>query len=154
MARTRVLCIVAGATLLAMTAAKAAQGEFITETPDEIIFEATPLPGLSGRNLVGSPDQPGFYVMRIRFAPGIRTSPHSHDQDRYITVISGTWAFGTGDGNGCDGTQALPAGSFAVHPAGKVHYDGSCGDEVIVEISGIGPVMTQWLEPPVPLPAR
>jgi hypothetical protein len=36
----------------------------------------------------------------------------------------------------------LPAGSYMMHPAGGIHYDGSKDGEVIVEIKGIGPVTT------------
>jgi hypothetical protein len=34
-----------------------------------------------------------------------------------------------------------------MHPKGAVHYDGSCnGEPVIVQIIGMGPVNTTWLE--------
>ena len=32
------------------------------------------------------------------------------------------------------------------HPAGAVHYDGSRGDPVVVEIRGFGPVQTIGVE--------
>ena len=38
-----------------------------------------------------------------------------------------------------DATTPLPAGSFVVHHAGHVHYDGAKDKEVIVQITGIGP---------------
>jgi hypothetical protein len=57
-------------------------------------------------------------------------------------VISGVWHFGTGTSGGCEGTKPLPAGGFGFHPAGAVHYDGSCGGEVVVQIMGEGPVST------------
>jgi hypothetical protein len=39
-------------------------------------------------------------------------------------------------------TTPIPAGGFMLHPAGAVHYDGSRGGPVVVEIRGFGPVST------------
>src|SRR5204863_7417847 len=41
--------------------------------------------------IYGDSTKPGMYVQRVRFMPGQGTRPHCHDQDRYITVIKGTW---------------------------------------------------------------
>ena len=120
---------------------------FIALTPDAIEFRPVPgREGLSVALLHGHPDKDGFYVMRVRFAEDMRTSPHFHDQDRLVTVISGTWHFGTGKAGTCEGTKPLGPGSFAKHPKHAVHYDGSCGGPVVVEISGRGPVKTTWVE--------
>lgn len=40
----------------------------------------------------------------------------------------------------------LSPGSYMKHPAGGVHYDGAKDGEVIVEIRGMGPVKTVFLE--------
>jgi hypothetical protein len=39
----------------------------------------------------GDPSQPGMYVVRNLFRAGRGSRPHFQDQDRYITVIKGTW---------------------------------------------------------------
>jgi hypothetical protein len=59
-----------------------------------------------------------------------------------VTVISGTWHTGTGPDFDRDNTVPLRAGSYMMHPAGAVHYDGAKDEEVIVEIKGIGPAPT------------
>src|SRR5438874_10023122 len=38
-----------------------------------------------------------------------------------------------------EATTPLPAGSFVVHHANQIHYDGAKDEEVIVQIMGIGP---------------
>ena len=45
-----------------------------------------------------------------------------------------------------DKTVPLEPGSYMMHPAGAVHYDGAKDQEVIVEIKGIGPASTIFLE--------
>jgi len=141
---------------LALTATSAPSAlaqstEKLASKPDAIIYQAVPeYGGLEVAILRGHPNQEGPYTIRVKFPPGVRSKPHSHDQDRYITVISGTWHFGLGTSGGCEGTTPLPAGSFAKHPAGLVHYDGGCAEETLVQISGQGPVKTS---PPPPAPA-
>ena len=131
----------------AAPAAQAVAPGFIAQAIDEI--ELQPVPGLQGLTaavLYGNPDEPGPYVLRVRFDAQVRSPPHSHNQDRFITVIDGIWHFGTGASGGCEGTKPLPAGSFAFHPKGALHYDGSCGEPVTVEIRGQGPVSTDFIQ--------
>lgn len=96
--------------------------------------------------LEGDPQSEGFYIQRIRFPAGMFTRPHYHDQDRFVTVISGTWYTRIGDDGGHDDMVPLSPGSYMKHPAGGVHYDGAKDGEVIVEIRGMGPVKTIFLE--------
>ncbi len=96
--------------------------------------------------LEGDPQSEGLYIQRNRFPAGTFSSPHHHDQDRYVTVISGVWYTGIGPSGDRDDTVALPAGSYMKHPAGGVHYDGAKNEAVVVEIRGMGPVRTIFVE--------
>lgn len=108
--------------------------------------------GETGGNAVvitGDPNKAGIYVVRNRFAPGRTSRPHFHDQDRYVTVIKGTWWVALGaDGDVYNPSKMVPmkAGSFVKHPAGGHHYDGAKDEEAIVQIIGMGPVKTTQLE--------
>jgi quercetin dioxygenase-like cupin family protein len=97
-------------------------------------------------NVFGDPSKPGMYVYRNRFAPGRTSRPHFHDQDRYVTVIKGTWWTGEGDVFQPDKMVPIKAGGFMFHPAGYHHYDGAKDEEVIVQIMGMGPVKTTGTE--------
>lgn len=101
-----------------------------------------------GRTVVvfGDPSKPGMYVIRNRFAPGQTSRPHFHDQERFVTVIKGTWWTGEGDVFKADTMIPIKPGGFMYHPAGFHHYDGSKGEEVIVQIMGMGPVKTTGTE--------
>jgi hypothetical protein len=99
------------------------------------------MPGASV-NVFGDQSKPGMYVYRNRFAPGRTSRPHFHDQDRYVTVIKGTWWTGEGDVFQADKMVPIKAGGFMFHPAGFHHYDGAKDEEVIVQIMGMGPVKT------------
>ena len=131
----------------AASALDAPDAGFIAQAVDEIELQRVPgLEGLTAAILYGNPEEPGPYVIRVQFDKEVRSPPHSHDQDRFITVIDGTWHFGIGASGRCEGTTPLPAGSFAFHPKGELHYDGSCGEPVTVEIRGQGPVSTDFIQ--------
>ncbi|MFT4045857.1 MAG: cupin domain-containing protein [Solimonas sp.] len=92
--------------------------------------------------LHGDPSQPGPYVMRIKWLPGNFSRPHFHNGDRFFTVISGTWWVGTGAHFDPERTVPIPAGSYVIHKAGQVHYDGAKDEETIIEVTGYGPLQT------------
>src|ERR1051326_5379159 len=60
------------------------------------------------RVLFGDPTKPGFYMVMNRFQPGTFSKPHFHPNDRFITVIKGTWYVRTGHKRGKAGTTAPP----------------------------------------------
>jgi len=101
--------------------------------------------------LYGDPNKPGIYAVQITFAPGRGSRPHYHDQDRFVTVIKGTWYVALGpDSDTYDPAKmtAMKAGSFVFHPAFGHHYDMAKDEEAVVRIIGMGPVKTINLEQP------
>jgi hypothetical protein len=120
---------------------------FMRIKPDEIVFTGGGEFAPSIAVLAGDPEKEGFYLLRAKFPPGVMSSPHYHSSDRHVTVISGTWYTGTGTTFDRDNTVALGPGSYMMHPAGGIHYDGAKDAEVIVEIKGIGPATTVRLNP-------
>jgi hypothetical protein len=89
--------------------------------------------------LFGDPSKPGLYVARIKWLPGNMSRPHFHPNDRFFVVISGTWWMGTGTTFDPNATVPAPAGSYVIHYADKVHYDGAKDEEVIIQVWGMGP---------------
>src|SRR3546814_8394896 len=84
------------------------------------------------------PTKPGPYVMRVKFAPGHMSKPHFHKETRYVLVLKGTWWAGWGPSGDHSTTVPVPAGSFAIHHATKIHYDGAKDEEVELLIMGTG----------------
>lgn len=96
--------------------------------------------------LFGDPNKPGPYVVRIKWFPGNMSRPHFHPNDRFFSVISGTWWVGTGEKYDSNHTVPVPAGSYVIHHAGKIHYDGAKDEETIIQVSGIGPATSMPAE--------
>ena len=107
--------------------------------------------GAQAATLLGDPDKPGLYVVRVRFPPHVMDLPHWHPNARYVTVLQGTWYAGTGTHFDPSRAEAMPAGSVMLHPARAPHWDGSATDEpVIVQIIGEGPGTSTAVDPHAP----
>jgi quercetin dioxygenase-like cupin family protein len=116
---------------------------FMRVKPDELKWQLSDSKTSPDVALIyGDPQKEGFYLLRARFRPGVMSRPHTHPNDRHLTVISGTWWTGTGTTFDPDKTVPLPPGSYMFHPKGEAHYDGAKDAEVIVEIKGFGPAPT------------
>ena len=121
--------------------------KFLAMQPDDL----RPAEGSTQVVISGDPSKPGMYVVQNTFAPGRTSRPHYHDQDRYITVIKGTWWVSLGPESDVYNPAkmvAMKAGSFVFHPAFGHHYDGAKDEEAVVRIMGMGPVTTKQLEAP------
>lgn len=105
------------------------------------------LPGVKFTVLDGDPSKEGMYTIRVKFAPHTMSQPHWHPERRYVTVIKGTWWAGTGAAFDPNNTTPLHAGSFGAHTPREIHFDGAKDEEVIVQISGIGPSGTIPVNP-------
>jgi quercetin dioxygenase-like cupin family protein len=137
------LCVVAPA-----SAADVASDTVAIVHPDKLEWQDYPgLPGVTFVVLAGNPKEAGLYVIRAKFAPGAMSRPHWHPEARYVVVLKGTWWAGEGDKLDPQATTPVPTGGFAVHPPRLVHYDGSKDEEVIVQITGIGPSGTHVVKP-------
>jgi predicted metal-dependent enzyme (double-stranded beta helix superfamily) len=116
--------------------------------PEELKWrDPTGAAGINQAILHGDPTQPGLYVVLNRFQPGNFSRPHFHPNDRFITVVKGTWWIGTGNKfDPENGTVPMPAGSFVTHYGKQVHYDGAKDEEAWVLIVGEGPATLTRVE--------
>ena len=95
--------------------------------------------GVNQAILQGDPTKTGLYVVLNRFKPGNFSKPHFHPNDRFITVVKGTWWVATGNKVDKDNMVPMPAGSFVTHFGKQVHWDGAKDEEAWVLIVGEGP---------------
>jgi len=140
------LTITLGFITVAAYAQTALPSGFIKMTPSEIVWKDGEN-GIKNTILFGDPNKPGLYIVRNIFPAGVMSTPHSHDQDRWVTVIKGTWYSGTDASWDPKTTIVMPEGGIMFHPANAVHFDGSLREPVEVQIMGMGPVKTTYIYP-------
>ena len=124
-------------------------------TPDEVRANQTGtgqtgssfLAGVRTEVLAGDPSKPGFYTIVLSVPPNTTIPAHSHRDDRMATVVSGTWQFGYGDRFDENALKRLPPGSVYSEPGGANHFARTGADPVLVQITGVGPTDTRYVNP-------
>jgi len=118
-------------------------------TADEINLVADPSRpgGMSLATLAGDMAKPGLYAVRIRMPSQLQVRPHVHPEDRMVVVLAGTLHVGFGERFEPERMRAMTPGSFFVEPARAPHFAWVRGEDVIVQVSGIGPSGTVYLDP-------
>jgi hypothetical protein len=113
MSQARIIAL-ASALSFALTSWPASAGDndngFVRLTPDDLVWQVLE-PGLSVAIVEGDPGKEGFYIIRARFAPGVFSAPHYHPNDRFITVIQGTWWTGRADACAWVSSSSAPTSS-------------------------------------------
>ena len=113
--------------------------------PDQITWEKTP----SGRELAylyGHPKKPGVYLYLVKWPPNNTALAHTHPDDRYGMVISGTHYIGYGDHFDETKLHANPAGSYFTEPANQPHFGMTKGEGTVLFFYGMGPSANNELE--------
>ena len=117
-------------------------------TPSDLQWKPGRVPGLDSAQIIGDQFKPGPYVAMLRFPIKFITQPHSHSEARQCTIISGTLYIGWGDQFDATKLKALPPGSFYTEPANVPHFLGTKDEPVIVQVTGTGPIATNFVVPP------
>jgi hypothetical protein len=124
-------------------------------TPSEFRFPeggsaGTGTSGVSGIRTVvlkGDPDRAGLYTIMLQVPAHTRIASHDHQDDRVATVIMGTWFLRYGEAFDPAQLKALPPGSFYTEPANRAHFAETRDESVIVQITGMGPSSTRYVDP-------
>jgi quercetin dioxygenase-like cupin family protein len=104
------------------------------------------MPGLQGAWVLGAEDKPGLYLFRVKIASGVRIPPHSHPDERNITVLAGTIYVGVGEQFDEVRMVALPTGAVFVAPAKVLHYVWAKEGDAAYQESGIGPTGSSFVK--------
>jgi quercetin dioxygenase-like cupin family protein len=95
--------------------------------------------------LVGEPDKPGPYVVRVKVPSGVKLMPHQHPEDRIYTVISGVFYIGLGEQFDGDKVKAYPPGSVIVLPGDTPHFHWAKSGEYVTQVTAIGPLGLKYI---------
>jgi quercetin dioxygenase-like cupin family protein len=95
----------------------------------------TPMAGRE-RSYMAIPTRAGREIDRVKIPAGKHVAAHTHTQDELVTIIDGTWYVGVGDKYDPAMLEGYPAGSFALIPAGLLHFVAAKETAVIVQLSG------------------
>jgi quercetin dioxygenase-like cupin family protein len=128
---------------LALCAGASARAEIDPKSIAVIPFDKLDFKGKEGgvqtATLFGDTTKPGMYGVILKWPPHASSRPHSHPNERYVTVLSGTWWINTGPKYNPDTMVPMKPGAFILHHAGEIHYDGTKDEPAMIYIVGMGP---------------
>jgi hypothetical protein len=95
--------------------------------------------GSASLTLYGDASKPGgIYVSLLRRPFDNWSAPHTHQSERYVTVLEGTFLAGTGPVQDRNRVDALKAGTVVSETPKRMHYDGVGQDGVTLLFIGMG----------------
>ena len=97
--------------------------------------------------LVGDPNKPGPYLIRVKLPGGTKMLPHRHPEDRIYTVISGVFYIGLGEKFDETKLTAYAPGSVLILPSGQPHFHWAKSGEYVTQVSAIGPLGLAYVDP-------
>ena len=121
-------------------------GAILAEDIDWQPFPAFP-PSARLAVVVGEPSEKGLYTVRVKVPNGVKLMPHSHQEDRVYTVISGIFYIGVGDRFDAGTLQAYPPGSVVALPGNTSHFHWAKSGEYVTQVSGMGPLGIDYVNP-------
>jgi hypothetical protein len=86
------------------------------------------------------------YVIRLHNDAGYVVLPHTHSEIEHIVVISGSWSRALGSSYQPEALEAMEVGDHPKVPAMAPHY-GRARTELTIQIHGIGPFFTDYVNP-------
>jgi len=113
------------------------------------------LPPHSGEmaTLYGGLDEPGPYLVLMKWYPGYMSAPHSYATDRLSLVLAGTWWVNSGADFDPASTVPVSAGGFVRRVARTPHYDGvktAAKEPAVIALFGMAPIQLQLVDPSRP----
>jgi hypothetical protein len=155
------LCAPVAGSLLAFSGEEAEASpidpdETFVELPNQIKWP--PWPGLPERSgematLYGGLNEPGPYVVLMKWYPGYMSAPHRYATDRLCVVVSGVWSVNSGEDFDPAQCVPVPSGGFVRRVAHTPHFDGVmtyAKRPAVIAIFGMAPVDLKLVDPSRP----
>jgi quercetin dioxygenase-like cupin family protein len=122
--------------------------EFNSVNPENIVWKSFPAfpEKIKLAILVGDPNKPEPFIVRVKVPNGEKIMPHKHPEDRIYTVISGVFYIGIGDEFNEAKLLAYPPGSVIVLPGNTPHFHLAKSGEYVTQVYAIGPLGLEYLD--------
>jgi hypothetical protein len=122
---------------------------YVRVIPADIKWNPTPaLPkGAQVSVLHGDPSKPGLFTVRVKLPAIYKLPVYSHPEERVRTIISGTLYSAVGEKWDATKLMAFPVGTFSHVPPRVWQFSETRDEEVVFQITGIGPARIDYLDP-------
>ncbi|AWN43420.1 cupin domain-containing protein [Methylobacterium durans] len=136
------------------SAAEAGEGAHggMVLVPGEAAVRWSPAPaslpqGIEISVIMGDPEKPGPFTLRVRIPAGTLIAPHTHTADESVTLLSGSLAHDTGDTVDRARGKTMERGGFVFLPLNMAHSLWTSSEPAVVQVSGTGPFGLTYVNP-------
>ena len=146
----RLLTLALALAALGPTAAWAedpSHADHIVVPPTDLKWEdSKTTPGAKVAVIEGPPNEAVPFTFRVKFPADYKLPAHWHPAIEHVTVLSGTYNFGTGDKFDKEKTKALPPGSTVIIQPKTNHFLWT-SEETVIQVHGVGPQDLNFVDP-------
>ena len=89
--------------------------------------------------VAGAQTMAGLYTIRVHVARGGSIAPHTHPDERILTVVSGEVWYGFGDKVDLANAKLYATGAVFTVPADAPHWAEATTSDVVYQEAGMGP---------------
>ena len=97
--------------------------------------------------VMGDPDKPGPFALRLRIPAGTTIAPHTHATDETVTLLSGSLVHDMGETMVESRGQAFGTGGFLYLPALMPHSLWTKDEAAVIQVNGTGPFGLNYVNP-------
>ena len=141
LAAVSVACLISTAIATAAAAQEVAAPTIVSL--ETLKWNPTMFPGVTAAVSTGNPTASGMYAALAKYDAGATSAPHTHSDQRIVTVISGIYYFAAGTEFDESKLKPLKMGTTIIVPANAPHYAAAKDGETIVQEIGIAPSETK-----------
>lgn len=121
-------------------------------TPDDASATWGPAPavlpkGMELAILMGDPDKPGPFVLRVKLPPNTTIAPHTHATPETLTVIQGSFEHDMGETMDKSRGRKVRPGGFVYLPAEMPHSLWNGAETTVLQVNGTGPFGLKYVNP-------
>jgi len=131
--------------LLLAVASSIASAQTPVVPADQQWQQSPTMPGAQSLFVLGAANAAGIYAQRVKLAKGALIPPHTHSDERFSVVLSGTIYVGFTETFDESAAVAIPAGALYVAPAGVPHFVWAKDGDAEYQESGVGPTATAFI---------
>lgn len=97
--------------------------------------------------IMGDPDKPGPFALRLRIPPATVIAPHTHATDETVTLLDGALVHDMGETRVESRGEPFRKGGFLYLPADMPHSLWTSGEVAVIQVNGTGPFGLNYVNP-------
>lgn len=96
--------------------------------------------------VMGDPDKPGPFALRLKIPPATTIAPHTHATDETVTLLDGALVHDMGENLVESRGESFRTGGFLYLPANMPHSLWTKDQPAVIQVNGTGPFGLNYVD--------